>query len=298
MHGFGDERHDRRHQPIHRMQALVEGQVGGLLVRPGRRLPEPSAIAPHVPVAQLVDEGFDRPPRREHVVRLQRLRRVGHGAMQQRERPAVDLGTLGERDVLGQVDAIELRVHHEERVGVPPGVDEPGRHSAHEVDGDALLRLRRDPARQVPAQGVGADVVEDVVGVDDVADRLRHLLAVLVHDVGEADAVAVRDAVRHERRDGVQRVEPAAGLVDGLADVVGGEAALEQLPVLERVVELGVGHGARVEPAVDDLRNAAVRASVVRVHEGDLVHGRPVQVDSFEAPPAQCLQAPRSTRCT
>ena len=269
------------------MQAFVEGEVGGLLVPPGRRLPEPPAVAPHVPVAELVHEGLDRPPRREHVVPFQRLRRLRHRAVQQRQRPAVDLRALGEGDVIRQIDAVELRVHHEERIGVPPGVDEPGGDVAHELHGDALLHLRRDPARQIPAQGVRADVVEDVVGVDDVALRLRHLPAVLVHDVGEADAVAVRHAVRHQRGDRVQGVEPAAGLVDGLADVVGGKAALEEVPVLEGVVELRVGHRPRIEPAVDDLRHAPVGAPVVRMREGDPVHGRAVQIDPFEAPPAQ-----------
>ncbi len=53
----------------------------------------------------------------------------------------------------------------------------------------------------------------------------------------------------------MQGVEPAAGLVHGLGDEVGREllAAVDQLPVLERVVMLGEGHGARVEPGVDHL---------------------------------------------
>ena len=166
----------------------------------------------------------------------------------------------------------------------------PRRHAAHEVDGDALLRLRRDAARQVPAQGVRAHVVEDIVGIDDVALRLRHLLAVPVHDVGQADAVPVRDAVRHQSRDRVERVEPAAGLVDRLADVVGGEAGLEQLPVLERVVELRVGHRPGIEPAVDHLRDAPPGAPGFGVHEGDLVDGGTMEIDVLQAPAAQRLE--------
>ena len=244
VHGLGDERHDRRHQPVDGVQALVEGEIGGLLVPARRRLPEPTAVAPHVPVAELIHEGLERSPRREHVIGLQRVRRVGDRAMQQRERPAVDLGALGQRDVVGDVNAVELRVHHEERVGVPPGVDEPGRHPAHEVDGDALLHLRRDPARQVPAQGVRADVVEDVVRIHDVAERLRHLFAVLVHDVGKADAVAVRDAVGDQGRDGMERVKPAAGLVDGLAGCSRRGSGARTAPGSRR----GSGTGRRTSP--------------------------------------------------
>ena len=81
--------------------------------------------------------------------------------------------------------------------------------------------------------------------VRDVAAALRHLLAVLVQEQREADDVAVRRAVEHERVDREQGVEPAAGLVDRLADEVGGEAALERVLVLERVVQRRGGHRAR-----------------------------------------------------
>ena len=85
----------------------------------------------------------------------------------------------------------------------------------------------------------------------------------------------------------MQRVEPAARLVDGLADVVGGKPAFQQVGVLERIVELCVGHGAGIEPAVDHFRHPPVDSSVVRVSEGDLVHGRPVQVDIGQVAPAE-----------
>ena len=54
-------------------------------------------------------------------------------------------------------------------------------------------------------------------------------------------------------RQHVQRVEPAAGLVDVLHDEVGREVLFEALPVLKRVVELGERHGTRLEPAVEHL---------------------------------------------
>ena len=85
----------------------------------------------------------------------------------------------------------------------------------------------------------------------------------------------------------MQGVEPAPGLVDRLADVVGGEAFLEPFPVLEGPVPLGVGHRPRVEPAVDDLRRPPVGAAVLRVRELDPVHRGPVQVDVPERPPAE-----------
>ena len=49
----------------------------------------------------------------------------------------------------------------------------------------------------------------------------------LVEDQAEADDVAVRALVEQQRRDREHRVEPAARLVERLADVVGGEVRLE-----------------------------------------------------------------------
>ena len=46
---------------------------------------------------------------------------------------------------------------------------------------------------------------------------------------------------------------PAARLVEALGDKVRGEVGLEELPVLERVVQLAVRHRARLEPAVKDV---------------------------------------------
>ena len=61
----------------------------------------------------------------------------------------------------------------------------------------------------------------------------------------------------------MQRVEPAAGLVDPLADEVGGEPLLEQVLVLEGVVVLRPRHRARVEPGVDHREDAPHRPVTV-----------------------------------
>ena len=77
-----------------------------------------------------------------------------------------------------------------------------------------------------------------------------------------ADDVAVTDLLGHglggvqQGRLRVQRVEPAARLVDRLADEVGRELAVELVLVLEGVVPLRVGHRPAVEPGVGDLGHA------------------------------------------
>ena len=81
-----------------------------------------------------------------------------------------------------------------------------------------------------------------------------------------------------QRGEGVQGVEPAARLVDGLADEVGGEALGEELLVLERVVRLRVGHRAGVEPRVGDLGRAAHLAAAVGAVQRHVVDERAVGV--------------------
>ena len=115
-------------------------------------------------------------------------------------------------------------------------------------------------------------------GGDDVPERLRHLAALLVGDVAEDEARAVGRPVEQQRRDGQQRVEPAARLVDRLADVVGREALLEVLLVLVRRVPLGERHRPRVEPDVDHLGHPPQRLAAGRRRDLDVVDERPVRV--------------------
>ncbi len=90
-------------------------------------------------------------------------------------------------------------------------------------------------------------------------------------------------SVEQQRRDRDQRVEPAARLVDRLADVVGGERRAEQLLVLERRVALGERHRARVEPDVDHLGHAAHLGAALRARPRVLVDERPVRVGQLAA---------------
>ena len=152
---------------------------------------------------------------------------------------------------VGGAEALGVRVEDPEGVGVPEGEQELADRFADRVDREAVARPGLLGGQVVPAEGVGAVGGDHVPGLDHVAAALRHLLALGVEDQAEADAVAVAGGVEEQGRLGEQRVEPAAGLVDRLADEVGGEALLELLLVLERVVELREGHRAAVVPGVD-----------------------------------------------
>ena len=56
--------------------------------------------------------------------------------------------------------------------------------------------------------------------------------------------VSVRGLIEDKRRDSQQTVEPASGLVHGLADKVRGEVLFEELFVFKRIVVLGKRHRA------------------------------------------------------
>ena len=165
-------------------------------------------------------------------------------------------------------ETLGVRVEDPERVGVPEGEEELADRLADRLDREAVAGPGLLGGQVVPAEGVGAVGVEHVPGVDDVAAALRHLLPLGVEDQAEADAVAVARGVEQQGRLGEQRVEPAAGLVLGLADVVGREALLELLLVLERVVELREGHRAAVVPGVDHRLDAPHLAAALLAVDG------------------------------
>ena len=77
----------------------------------------------------------------------------------------------------------------------------------------------------------------------------------------------------------MQGIEPAARLVDGLADVIGRELGFELLLILERIVPLRHRHRARVKPDVDQVRHARHLAAAVWAVPMDLIHIRAVQIE-------------------
>ena len=106
--------------------------------------------------------------------------------------------------VPAQIHVVKTRVEHEEAVRIPERVDERARDIGNDVDGDSFLYVGRQAREEMPAQCVGANGVEHVVRIDDIAQRLGHLLAVFVDDMAQADAILVGNAVRDECCDCVQ----------------------------------------------------------------------------------------------
>ena len=83
---------------------------------------------------------------------------------------------------------------------------------------------------------------------------------------------------KDEGVDREERVEPAAGLVDGLADEVGGESALKDLLVFKRVVPLRSRHRPGVEPRIEDRLHPECSGPAGLARDLDVVDERTVQI--------------------
>ena len=265
----GHERRERREQLGDLDEGVLERAERGRV-----SVPEAAPRAPHVPVREIVDIRRDRLAGARRVVVLHPLAHLGDRRVQARDRPAVELGLR----LAHLHDLVRVRVEDVEPVGVPELQQELA-HRLADVLGRELVAVPRLLGRQVvPAERVGPVALDDLPRHDDVPERLGHLLALRVGDVAEDEHGPVRRAVEQQRRDRDQRVEPAAGLVDRLADVVGRERGAELLLVLERGVALGERHRARVEPDVDHLGHAAHLGAALRAGPRVLVDVRPVRV--------------------
>ena len=120
---------------------------------------------------------------------------------------------------------------------------------------------------------------EERIGV--VSETLAHLSAVRGKDEAVDDQMAVRGVVEQRSPQNEERVEPPTGLVNALGDKVGREASLKDFLVLERVVKLGIWHGARLEPAVKHLEDAMERLASLLRGDGEVVDALAMQIGNL-----------------
>ena len=133
----------------------------------------------------------------------------------------------------------------EEAVGIVPWQEDVSHDSVNsfvlvEVE---VVRANQGRVDEIHPDCVSTELVADLHRVGVVLEALAHLLAVAGEDETVDDEVLVGVAVLDAGGDDVERVEPAASLVDSLSDEVSREDLRELLLAgAEGVVHLGERH--------------------------------------------------------
>ncbi len=215
---------------------------------------------------------------------------MGHSC-RLRQHPAIDDRAISSRGcAVTRLPSRRARVQGLERDRVPVGQERLADDIGDGRMSDTSGLPGGSTGQHEPAKSVGTVLIHERDRGEDVAEVLAHLAAVLVEDVAEADDVAVRGLAEDERVDSHERVEPAAGLVDRLADEVGRELLGEGALVPVRVAEGGEGHRARVVPAVDDLGHAPGLQAALGARNGDVVDVRAVGVGLGDIEPSELAE--------
>ena len=261
-------------------QHVVQSGESGFLGVVHTLAPETLAAAAHVPVAQVIHKlgdgagGFgDQEVGQVFIHGLDQL-------VQTAEDPLVHQGQLGILNgvILG-IEVVDVGIQNKECVGVLQGGHELALAFVHSFIAETAGQPGSACGIEVPANGVRALLVEHRPRIDHVADVLGHLAAFGVLHMTHHDAVFKGSAFKQQGGDGFQRVEPAAGLVDGFGDEVGREALLEDFLVFKGIVPLGEGHGAGIVPAVDNVGHAGHGLAALGAGDLNLIHVGTVQLD-------------------
>ena len=178
----------------------------------------------------------------------------------------------------GSLHPVDVGVGDKEAVAVPQGDEDALQHVTDTLV--AVLQvvgLHCGGVHQKQADGIGPEHGHRLGGVGVVPQALGHLLAVGGKDKAVYHTVLEGGTVKEGGCQNGEGVEPASGLVQSLGDEVRREVAFQVVLVLEGIVVLGVGHGARLKPAVQHLRDAGHGAAAV-TGNGNLVHKVLVEV--------------------
>ena len=168
--------------------------------------------------------------------------------------------------------SIDVGVQSEEAVSAPDRKQYPADHLVDPGVADPQVAASEDACGgEVPPEGIGALVLEDLCRLGVVTKLFGEFGAVLSQQDSVADHILERRSVEKGGGQDVEGIEPAPGLVDVLDNEVGREVVVEPLLVLKRVVDLGEGHGPRLKPAVQHLGDpphGGASGRVVRVRPG------------------------------
>ena len=298
---LGHEGRERRHQQRHGLQCSMQGVEAGITIRSPLTLPEARAVAADVPVGDLVDdELLQGTTGASEIVVSQLGAHIDDRRLRARHQPTINLGARSHRRRTRGIKALaQARVVREELPRVDQRAEELAPHLEDAGGIKALGQVRGARRQQVPAHRISTVLADRGPRIDDVAQALAHLDPILVEDQAVDDASLVDRSLRkvrirqrlHKGPDGVQRVEPAACLVEAFGDEIRGELSLcLRAPGTERPVPLRVGHRARVEPTVEHTLGATHGVTALSTRPVRLIDRRLVEVKSTGQPTRLGLQ--------
>ena len=108
--------------------------------------------------------------------------------------------------------------------------------------------------------------------------------------MAEYNDILVRCLMEEQRRDGDQRIEPAARLVDSLGDEIRREPFGKDIFVLERIMPLRKRHGARIEPTVNDFWHTMHFLAAIGAFDRDFIDVRTMQLNIIRTVITEALE--------
>ena len=112
---------------------------------------------------------------------------------------------------------------------------------AYQPFGESLGVTRLGGGEHVPTHAIRAESVKERQRFDHVAQTFGHLLAFFIHQMPQADHVLIGWRIIKQRADRVKAIKPTSGLINRLANKIGGKVLLERLEIcltLRRAVRL------------------------------------------------------------
>ena len=173
-------------------KGCVQSHVGIDLVLLHALCPEALPAPSHIPVAHLVHEILKGPCRLGNPVILQIAVHFSHHRVQFGQKPLVHDGE-GRivQHILGRVKLVNVRVQHEERVGIPQGAHEFALSFLHGLSVEPVGQPGRAVDVEIPADRVRAVDLQRVKGVHRISLGFAHLLSVLILHMAEDNDIFI-----------------------------------------------------------------------------------------------------------
>ena len=236
---------------------------------------------------------------------MKRGRHALDGRLQLGEHPAIEHAALPRRRTRSKgIEAVQIRIEHEEGVDVPERQEEAAAHLLGNRIAEAQI-AGRILAKVDPAHGIGAHrtmlfalhvLAADVGRLfkgDGVAPRLVHLAARLIQQRGKTEASLERRNAGQRRTHHQHGVEPVTELAGkALRNEIGGKPLLPVLAI-GAIAERGEGHDTGIQPWRADVFHAGDGPAAVRTAYLHVIDPRPVRSVAREGLPAldrPCLQ--------